>query len=176
MPTNKLLGLREMNSSIVTYVFSGLFAAIFLLSGLAAMFGFGIVSVGLMTGYQPDSGGLLVYEVVAVTISLFIVGLSLLGVGVPFFISIFLEIHLLKHCKSKGPDAGILYFKHPYSCRELHDYTSDVSDAWVSTDAGKSLNKFVLTLKRIANLSFFSFMVLFTLVMVFVFVYVQFIK
>ena len=77
-----------MNARIVTYVSSGLFAAIFLFSGLATMFGFGIVSVGLMTGYPPDLGGLSVYEVVAVTISLFIVGLSLLGVGVPFFISI----------------------------------------------------------------------------------------
>ena len=165
-----------MNARIVTYVSSGLFAAIFLFSGLATMFSVGIVSVGLVIGYQPDFGGLSVYEVVAITISVFIVGLSLLGIGVPFFISIYLEIQLHKHCKSKGLDAVVLYFKHPYSCRALHDYTSNVSDAWVSADAGKSLNKFVLTLKRIANLSFFSFMLQFMLVMVIVIVYVQFIK
>ncbi|NRQ41846.1 hypothetical protein HRH59_04570 [Rheinheimera sp. YQF-2] len=165
-----------MNSRIVTYIFSGLFAAIFLLSGLAAMFGFGIVSVGLAIGYQPDFGELSVYEVVVIIISLFIIGLSLLGIGAPFFISIFMEIQLLKHCKAKGLDTEALYFKHPYSCRELHEYTSNVSDAWVSADAGKSLNKFVLTLKRIANFSFFSVMAQFMLVMVVVFMFVQFIK
>jgi hypothetical protein len=165
-----------MISRIVTYVFSGLFAAIFFLSGLAIMFGFGIVSAGLVIGYQPDFGELSIYEVVVVTISLLIAGLTLLGVGVPFFISIFLEIQLLKHCKSKGLDIRTLSFKHPYSCRELHDYSSNVSDAWVSTEAGKSLNKFALSLKRIENFSFFTLLILFMVVMVVMVVYAQFIK
>jgi hypothetical protein len=113
---------------------------------------------------------------VFVSISLFIAGLSLLGVGASFFISIFLEIQLLEHCKTKGLDVGALSFKHPYSCRELHDYTSNVSDAWVGTGAGKSLNKFVLSLKRIANFSFFSLIILFMLAMVVTVMYLEFIK
>ncbi|WP_282131572.1 hypothetical protein [Pseudoalteromonas aliena] len=165
-----------MTPRIVTYASSGLFAAVFFLSGMAIMFGFGIVLIGLVIGYQPDFDDLSIYEAVFVSISLFIAGLSLLGVGASFFISIFLEIQLLEHCKTKGLDVGALSFKHPYSCRELHDYTSNVSDAWVGTGAGKSLNKFVLSLKRIANFSFFSLIILFMLAMVVTVMYLEFIK
>jgi hypothetical protein len=161
-----------MISRIVTYFFSGLFAAIFFLSGLIILFGFSFASIGLLIGYQPDFGELSIYEVVVISTSLFIAGLTLLGIGAPFFISIFLEIQLLKHCRSKGLDIGTLSLKHPYSCRELHRYTSNVSDAWVSSEAGKSLNNFVLSLKRIANFSFFFSIFLFILVMGVTVVYV----
>ncbi|MEF1228758.1 hypothetical protein QTO02_14745, partial [Vibrio fortis] len=150
--------------------------AIFMLSGLAIIIGFALISVGMLSGYKPDFGELSIYEVAVVSISSLITGVSLLGVGAPFFICIYLERHLLHHCKSKGIDIETLYFKHPYSCRELHDYTSNVSDAWVTTDAGKSLNKLVIILKRISNSSFFTLLILFMLAMVAAVFYGKFIK
>ncbi|WP_157999313.1 hypothetical protein [Vibrio splendidus] len=137
-----------------------------MLSGLAIVIGFTLIYVGMLSGYRPDFGELSIYEVAVVSISLLITGLSMLGVGAPFFICIYLERHLLHHCKSKGIDIEALYFKHPYSCRELHDYTSNVSDAWVTTDAGQSLNKLVIILKHISNSSFFTLLILFMLTMV----------
>ncbi|NOU49059.1 hypothetical protein HG263_00650 [Pseudoalteromonas sp. JBTF-M23] len=160
----------------MTYIFTGFFAAIFMVSGLAIIFGFALISFGMLSGYQPDFGELSVYEVVVVSISLLITGLAMLGVGAPFFICIYLERYLLNHCKSKGIGIETLYFKHPYSCRELHDYTSNVSDAWVATDAGKSLNKLVIILKRISNSSFFTLLILFMLAMVAAVFYVQLVK
>ena len=153
-----------MISRIVTYIGSGIFAGIFLISGLALILGFVIGSAGVLFGEQPSFGEFSLFGTLLILFSLNLFGLILLGVGAPFFISILLELRLIKYCKSEKIELRSLRFKHPYSCRELHDYTSDVSDAWIATEAGGELRYFVLALKRIANFSFFSLIIIFVLV------------